>query len=64
MQLTDFFVPDDPLDQIPSPQLIQARKGQLLRELSLLRRLERLSQQTRQERGELSRTAAGEGGHG
>jgi hypothetical protein len=41
---------DSPLDQLPPPPAIHERMGRLYRELSLLRRLLRLSQAARQER--------------
>jgi hypothetical protein len=41
---------DSPLDQLPSPPVIHRHMGRLHRELSLLRRLLRLSQAARDER--------------
>lgn len=43
-------VTDSPIDQLPPPQVIHGRMGQLLRELNLLRRLLRLCQAAQQER--------------
>ena len=41
---------DSALDQLPPPPVIHQQMGRLYRELSLLRRLLRLSQAARQER--------------